>query len=71
MSQSESMSEPPANYSYPLRVYLIIAKHEHRGLSVAPTCFHLITCFLNSALVIAGKNNICKCIIYVCFGGSG
>ena len=52
----------PAAYSHPLRVVLVIlgiysGKHKHRALTFLSSFYHGMTCSLNTALVIAGKDD--------------
>ena len=60
MSQQTLIKRQAAAYSYPLRSVLVVlgiysGKHDNKVLSTASSCYHLFTCFLHTALAIAGK----------------
>ena len=54
------INRPPATYSYPLRVCLVIlgvysGKHQSKVLSLASTLYHLFTCCLDTVFVAIGE----------------
>ena len=59
-SELKSINRAPATYSHSLRVCLVIlgiysGNARSRVLSLASSFYHLLTCYLDTAFVIAGK----------------